>query len=245
MQIDFAKRRNCGNGAVVPPGGSARTEQNHVAFVRRSFQRRPNPFGVVRYDGVCVRLRAPAAKHAGKDGGVELHHFAVARIRAGRDDFVPRRDNADLRPADRFQRKYTAREHCTDHSRLNLAKRRQNHIPRGDILADLAQVLPGRRRRVQCDLSVPLDAVFHHHHRVAAFRQRVAGVHADVVACFQQNRRGFACAERALCRKRNAVHRAGGVVRRAKVCVNRAGRHAVERVGRGDHLRPVGHAVRL
>ncbi|MPN34428.1 hypothetical protein SDC9_181921 [bioreactor metagenome] len=157
---------------------------------------------------------------------------------ARRHNFVPRRQNANARASNHLQRTDAAREHRTDHGGLHEAIGRKDHIPRGNVLANLTHMLPGCGGRVQRDSAVALHAVLNHHHRVAALRQRVASVHADEISLFEQYRRGLRCAKGRLCGERNAVHRAGGVVRAREPRVDRARTDATQRDRDGDRLRP-------
>ena len=97
----------------------------------------------------------------------------------------------------------------------------QDHFTRADILADLADMLPGRSRRIKLYRTVGLvDHLFHHDHSVAAIRHRIACIHHGIVFRAQHDRSGLGSAEGDRRSESDAVHGARKVMGRADVGIH-------------------------
>ena len=202
-----------GGGVIVPPGGGTGVEDHHVTFFRRLLQRIPDQIIAVRHDGISHRHRVPFPQHGGEDGGIEFQNIPGLRIGTGRDDLIACGDDGDTRAADDLQLTDAARDHSSDGGGADLHEAGQNHFTGADILADLADMLPGGGGGMDGDTAVVvLQDVLHHDHRVTALRNGIAGVHHNKLPRPERHRRGLGGAEAVLRVQGHAVHGAGGIV---------------------------------
>ena len=98
-------------------------------------------------------------------------------------------------------------------------------------------MLPWRRCRINGDaVVVILHNVFNHDDRITALRNRVPGVHNNVLLRTQHNWRRFGGTEGVFRIHRNPIHGTGGIMRRTNRRMNSRRRHAPAGIMNGNHF---------
>ena len=198
--------------------------------------------GVVRNDRERHRLAADLPGLAGEHERVRVGDFPPGQRGSQWADLVARGHDRHPRPATNRELREAGRTRRGDVHRPQPMALGQQELGRADVLADRADVLIGRRGRLQLGLGAVEMYVLAHDHGVEAVGQRVAGVDGREVVGVEQERRRGTGAHRGGRAHGNPVHGRGVVVRRRAPCPHRLGRHAADRGLEPDALR--GHARR-
>ena len=231
-------------GKILPPGGGAGVENHQVALRRRLGDSGLDLIELVRHNGIGPGLRPPLAQHGGENGGVELHDVPRPGVGTGRDDLVPGGDDAHQGLADHRDLQHAPGDHGPDGRRAYLHVGREDHFPGANVLADLADVLPGCGGSMDGDGAVGVfHDVLHHDHGVLVLGDGVAGVQNGELLRPEGDRRGLRGAEGMPGNDRHAVHGAGGIVGRADMGVDRLGRDPAAGLLHRDHLGSGGVAL--
>ena len=130
-------------GVVLSSRGGARIQENHIAGSCGIFQGIHDSIEFILHDGIDLRNSAPLRKHGGKDGTVEFDDVARTRVFGGGYDLIPGRNDADDRPGQDFYLQNAGSQKSADGGGGDSGVSRQDHFPGADILADLADMLPG------------------------------------------------------------------------------------------------------
>ncbi len=184
-------------------------------------------------------------EHSGKYSRIELRNFTLHRFGRRRYNLITCRDNAHHRFFYNAELMDAAGNQRADSRRADFGIRGQEHITGADVLPDLADMLPRRRRMIKAHAVFLLDNILNHHNCVAAVGKRVPGVNGNKLVFPQNNRRCFSGAVSQAGVKGDSVHGAGVVVRRTQARVNGAGGDPTGRMLNRYRLAGRGHAVFL
>ena len=226
-------------GIVVTACRGTGIENHQVALLRCPGYRFLNSVELIGHDGVNLCLRAPLPYHGGENRAVEFQDITGLGICTGRNDLITGGDNANQRLSDHLNLQHAAGDHGADGSGRHLHMGRQDHFTGTDILADLADMLPGSGRGMDGYGTVfVLHHILHHNDGVAFLRNRIAGIQHDKLAGLQRDGGGFSGTEGILCLHANAIHGAGRIVGRADVGIDRMGRDPAAGIPCRNHLCP-------